>query len=43
MAVGTHPRLKRFLSEMVGGMVPVNFWSRQDAGTTDEASKNLKN
>ena len=38
----TYPRLKRFLSEMVGGMVPVNFWSRQDAGTTDEASKNLE-
>lgn len=38
----TYPRLKRFLSEMVGGMVPVNFWTRQDAGTTDEASKNLE-
>lgn len=36
-----YPRLKRFLSEMDGGMVPVNFWSRKDAGTTDEASKAL--
>ena len=38
----TYPRLKRFLTEMDGGMVPVNFWSRQDTGTTDEASKNLE-
>ncbi|HAS79451.1 MAG TPA: site-specific DNA-methyltransferase [Fusobacteriaceae bacterium] len=38
----TYPRLKRFLSEMNNGMVPVNFWTRQDAGTTDEASKNLE-
>lgn len=37
----TYPRLKRFLSEMEGGMVPVNFWSRTSTGTTDEASKNL--
>ena len=39
----TYPRLKRFLSEMDNGMVPVNFWTRQEAGTTDEASKNLEN
>lgn len=38
----TYPRLKKFLSEMDGGMVPVNFWNRQDAGTTDEASKELE-
>ncbi len=38
----TYPRLKKFLSEMDGGMVPVNLWTRQDAGTTDEASKNLE-
>lgn len=38
----TYPRLKRFLSEMEGGMVPVNFWTRQDAGTTDDASKSLE-
>jgi adenine-specific DNA-methyltransferase len=37
----TYPRLKRFLFEMDNGMVPVNFWNRLDAGTTDEASKNL--
>lgn len=36
-----YPRLKRFLFEMDGGMVPVNFWSRQETGTTDEASKSL--
>jgi adenine-specific DNA-methyltransferase len=38
----TYPRLKRFLTEMDGGMVPVNFWSRHDTGTTDEASKSLE-
>jgi adenine-specific DNA-methyltransferase len=38
----TYPRLKRFLFEMEGGMVPVNFWSRHEAGTTDEASKSLE-
>lgn len=38
----TYPRLKRFLSEMEGGMVPVNFWSRNDTGTTDDASKRLE-
>jgi adenine-specific DNA-methyltransferase len=37
----TYPRLKRFLSEMNDKMVPVNFWNRQAAGTTDEASKQL--
>ncbi|MCG3667378.1 site-specific DNA-methyltransferase [Aliarcobacter butzleri] len=38
----TYPRLKRFLSEMDEGMVPVNFWNRKEAGTTDEASKALE-
>lgn len=38
----TYPRLKRFLSEMDNGMVPVNFWNRKEVGTTDEASKNLQ-
>lgn len=38
----TYPRLKRFLSEMDDGMVPVNFWTRDSAGTTDEASKLLE-
>ena len=38
----TYPRLKKFLSEMDNGMVPVNLWPRQDAGTTDEASKGLE-
>lgn len=36
-----YPRLKRFLSEMNDRMVPVNFWNRNDTGTTDEASKRL--
>lgn len=37
----TYPRLKKFLFEMDGGMVPVDFWDRKSAGTTDEASKFL--
>ena len=37
-----YPRLKKFLSEMDGGMVPVNFWSYDDTGSTDEGSKNLE-
>ena len=38
----TYPRLKKFLFEMDKGMVPVNFWAREDTGTTDEASKSLE-
>ncbi len=38
----TYPRLKRFLSEMDGGMVPVNLWSYEDTGSTDEGSKELE-
>lgn len=38
-----YPRLKKFLSEMEGGMVPVNFWSYDDTGSTDEGSKELEN
>lgn len=37
----TYPRLKKFLTEMDGGMVPVDFWDRKSVGTTDEASKHL--
>lgn len=36
-----YPRLKRFLSELDDGMVPIDFWDRKKAGTTDEASKEL--
>jgi adenine-specific DNA-methyltransferase len=39
----TYPRLKKFLTEMEGGMVPVDFWDRKSVGTTDEASKQLTN
>jgi len=37
----TYPRLKKFLTEMDGGMVPVDLWDRKSVGTTDEASKYL--
>ncbi|MFT3952727.1 MAG: site-specific DNA-methyltransferase [Oscillospiraceae bacterium] len=36
-----YPRLKKFLSEVENGMVPVNLWKREDVGTTDDASKDL--
>lgn len=38
----SYPRLKKFLSEMDGGMVPSNLWRREDAGTTDQASSELE-
>ncbi len=38
----TYPRLKKFLSEMEGGMVPVDLWRQEDTGTTDQASKELE-
>ena len=37
-----YPRLKKFLSEMNGGIVPANLWYYRDVGTTDEASKDLE-
>ena len=37
----TYPRLKKFLSEVDDGMVPVNLWKRDEVGTTDSASKEL--
>lgn len=37
----TYPRLKKFLSEVDDGMVPVNLWKREEVGTTDSASKDL--
>lgn len=36
-----YPRLKKFLSEMDGGIVPANLWYYKDVGTTDIASKKL--
>lgn len=37
----TYPRLKKFLSEVDDGMVPVNLWKREEVGTTDAASKDF--
>ena len=36
-----YPRLKKFLYEMDGGIVPANLWYYKDVGTTDAASKEL--
>jgi adenine-specific DNA-methyltransferase len=38
-----YPRIKRFLSELDEGMVPVNFWKFKDAGTVDMGTKEVKN
>lgn len=38
-----YPRLKKFLAEMDGGMVPVDLWRQEDTGTTDQASKEVEN
>lgn len=37
-----YPRLKVFLSEMDDGMVPIDLWSHELAGTTDEGGNEVK-
>lgn len=37
-----YPRLKIFLSEMDDGMVPIDLWSHESAGTTDEGGNEVK-
>ena len=37
-----YPRLKKFLTEMDGGMVPVDLWRQGDTGTTDQGSKEVE-
>jgi adenine-specific DNA-methyltransferase len=37
----TYPRLKRFLSELETGVVPINFWSHKETGTTDDGTKEV--
>ena len=36
------PRLKNFLAEMEGGMVPVDLWHYKNTGTTDEGGHEVK-
>lgn len=36
------PSIKRFLSEVKGGMAPINFWEHGYAGNTDEANSELR-
>ncbi len=38
-----YPRLKKFLFEMEGGMVPSNLWKHKETGTTDQGSRILEN
>ncbi|NLA42175.1 MAG: site-specific DNA-methyltransferase [Smithella sp.] len=33
------PRLKRFLSELKEGIVPINFWNYKETGTIDDGTK----
>ncbi len=37
-----YPRIKRFLSELDEGMVPVNFWPFKEAGSVDAGTKRIK-
>lgn len=37
-----YPRIKRFLSELSEGMVPVNLWKAQDTGTGDIGTKEVE-
>ena len=36
-----YPRLKRFLSELGEGIVPVNLWSYKETGTIDDGTKEV--
>ncbi len=36
-----YPRIKRFLSELSDGLVPVNLWKHIDTGTGDEGTKEV--
>lgn len=38
-----YPRLKRFLSELDDGIVPINLWSYGDTGTIDDGTKIVDN
>ncbi len=37
-----YPRLKNYLSETSGGLVPIDFWDYKSSGTTDEGGMELK-
>ena len=37
-----YPRLKRFLSEVSDGMVPIDIWFHQESGTSDEGTREIK-
>lgn len=37
-----YPRLKRFLSEVSEGMVPIDIWFHKESGTSDEGTKEVK-
>ncbi|HVY97665.1 MAG TPA: site-specific DNA-methyltransferase [Solirubrobacterales bacterium] len=36
------PRIKRFLAETQGGLVPTTWWPGEEVGTTDSAKKQLR-
>lgn len=36
------PRLKLFLSEQTGGLVPIDVWDYKSSGTTDEGGQEIK-
>jgi adenine-specific DNA-methyltransferase len=38
-----YPRLKRFLSELEDGIVPINLWAHKATGTIDDGTKTVDN
>ena len=38
----SHPRIKRFLSELSEGLVPVNLWSHKETGIGEEGTKEVE-
>ncbi len=36
-----YPRLKKFLSELTDGLVPVNLWNHRDTGTIDDGTREV--
>ncbi len=38
-----YPRLKKYLSEVQGGITAVDLWSWEESGTTDEGTRDLAN
>ena len=36
------PRMKKYLSDMIGGVVPMTIWTHEEVGNNDEAKREVK-